>query len=219
MSVKLTADNLRHSFGSELGKHHLFRDVTITIPAGSSVSISGVSGSGKSSLLCLLAGLDSLQQGCVQYFDREGNRLSKQDIKQRSSFIFQDFHLLEGLSVSQNVALPLLVKGEDLVQQRTEYWLEKVGLAHKLHSDINALSRGEQQRVAIARAFVSAPHLIFADEPTSSLDIATARLVQDMLIELSNELDVTIIYVTHDMSFAAKAQLSFTLTESGLNPL
>lgn len=219
MSIQLTVDSLSHCFGSELGKHYLFRDLTVAIPAGSSASISGVSGSGKSSLLCLLAGLDSIQQGSVQYFDRDNNRLSKQDIKQRASFIFQDFHLLEGLSVSQNVALPLLVKGENLAQERTEYWLEKVGLEHKLHSDINRLSRGEQQRVAIARAFVSGPQLIFADEPTSSLDIATAQLVQDMFIDLSNELDVTTIYVTHDMSFAAKAHMPFKLTESGLTPV
>lgn len=219
MSIKLVAQNVSHSFGSEFSRHQLFRDLSVCIPAGSSVSISGVSGSGKSTLLCLLAGLDSLQKGRVQYFDDEGSRLSLQMVKQTSSFIFQDFHLLDGLSVIQNIALPLQVNGEKNITERAELWLEKVGLENKANNNINTLSRGEQQRVAIARAFVSEPKLVFADEPTSSLDIVTAQYVQNMLIGLSAELDVTTIFVTHDLDFATKADLPFKLSGSGLEAL
>lgn len=219
MSISLRVKNVSHGFGSDSNRHHLFKNLTVTVPAGSSVSISGVSGSGKTSLLCLLAGLDSLQQGSVQYFDSEDKRLANQTVKQLSSFIFQDFHLLEGLSVAQNVALPLQVRGEKNKEERIEFWLKKVGLEHRAQSNINTLSRGEQQRVAIARAFVTEPKLVFADEPTSSLDVTTAEHVQDMLIGLSAELDVTTIFVTHDLDFAAKADLPFRLSSTGLAAL
>jgi len=169
---------------------------------GHSIAIVGESGSGKSTLISLLAGLDTQTTGSILL---DGKSLSNMDEDGRAAmrnqlvgFVFQSFQLLQGLTALENVMLPLELRGDRNAKAAAATLLERVGLRERLTHTPRQLSGGEQQRVALARAFVSKPALLFADEPTGNLDSKTGAKIIELLFELNQENNTTLILVTHD---------------------
>ena len=183
-------------------------DVSFTVQAGETVAIIGASGSGKSTLLGLPAGLDPPSSGDVQV---DGQSLFARDEEQRArwraeevGFVFQSFQLLPAMTALENVMLPLELAAHPRARQTAEALLARVGLAERAGHYPRTLSGGEQQRVALARAFAVSPRLLFADEPTGSLDHATGERVIDLLFEMNRDFGATLILVTHDPRLAAR---------------
>lgn len=196
------------------GQLTILNDLNFTVSTGESVAITGPSGSGKSTLLGLLAGLDLPSCGTVKLLDQD---LFVMDEDGRASFraehvgfVFQSFHLLPNLTALENVMLPLELAGHE-ARQPAEAMLAQVGLAHRMHHYPATLSGGEQQRVSLARAFVQRPALLFADEPTGSLDEVTGARIIDLMFSLYQEFATTLILVTHDLKLAARCTRQIVL--------
>lgn len=186
----------------------ILHQVDLLIQSGETVAIVGPSGSGKSTLLGLLAGLDLPTSGHVEL---AGKNLANTDEDERArirsenvGFVFQSFQLIQGLSALENVMLPLELKQHNNAHTLAAEILSRVGLSSRLSHYPSQLSGGEQQRVAIARAFVSSPAILFADEPTGNLDKKTATTIIDLLFELNEEKNTTLILVTHDTQLASR---------------
>lgn len=189
--------------------------VSFTVDAGQAVAITGSSGSGKSTLLGLLAGLDVPSSGQVLLL---GHDLFALDEEARAAlraahvgFVFQSFQLLPNLTALENVMLPLELAGKPALDE-AKSMLERVGLKERLHHYPKTLSGGEQQRVSLARAFVVQPSLLFADEPTGSLDARNGARVIELMFELHRELETTLLMVTHDPQLAALCQRELHLS-------
>jgi putative ABC transport system ATP-binding protein len=200
----------------------LFRNLYLDLVPGDYVAVMGESGSGKSSLLNLIAGLDradsgSVALGGVELFELPDDALTRLR-RDRMGFVFQAFHLLPYLSVAQNVALPLRLQrtAEREIAQRIGEMLEAVGLKDRGHSMPSELSGGESQRVAIARALVHRPILVLADEPTGNLDADSAAQVLSLLRAQVKAGDAAGILVTHSPVAAATADRVLRLTRDGL---
>jgi putative ABC transport system ATP-binding protein len=186
----------------------VLRDVDLQIPAGQSVAVAGPSGSGKSSLLLLLAGLERPGAGRVVVAGADLATLDRDALadlrRDHVGIVFQSFHLLPSLSALDNVALPLQIAGATDALPRAQALLQRVGLGARLGHYPSQLSGGEQQRVAIARALVHRPRVLLADEPTGNLDDHTGALVRELLFELHRDSGATLVLVTHDLDFAAR---------------
>ncbi|WP_425478475.1 ABC transporter ATP-binding protein [Stenotrophomonas panacihumi] len=194
-------------------------DIALSVAAGDSVAIVGASGSGKTTLLGLLAGLDLPSRGSIVL---AGQALDALDEEARAAlrarevgFVFQSFHLLPSLTAEENVALPLELAGRE-DPARVREVLQAVGLSARARHYPRQLSGGEQQRVAIARAFVARPRILFADEPTGSLDHATGKQVSDLLFALNAGSGTTLVLVTHDMHLAQRCQHVYRIDEGRL---
>ena len=193
------------------GQTPALRGASVAVGRGEILAIMGPSGSGKSTLLHCLAGIFAPDRGEVWF---EGNRLDTLDEAARTKlrrtafgFVFQFGQLVPELTAADNVAMPLLL---NRVRRRSAYqtagtWLEKLGVGDKGGRRTGELSGGEAQRVAIARALALGPKVIFADEPTGSLDSLTGEKVMDLLVSLAREQGTTVIIVTHDARVAAYA--------------
>jgi putative ABC transport system ATP-binding protein len=196
------------------GELTILNDISFTIPLGQSVSITGPSGSGKSTLLGLMAGLDTPTEGTVYLLDQDlfaMNEDGRAALRAKSvGFVFQSFHLLPNLTALENVMLPLELAGHE-AREPALAMLEEVGLSHRLHHYPSTLSGGEQQRVSLARAFVQKPALLFADEPTGSLDEVTGTRIIDLMFSLHREYATTLVLVTHDLNLAAKCSRQLKL--------
>lgn len=196
------------------GELTILNNISFTIPLGQSVSITGPSGSGKSTLLGLMAGLDTPSEGTVYLLDQDlfaMNEDGRAALRAKSvGFVFQSFHLLPNLTALENVMLPLELAGHE-ARVPALAMLEEVGLSHRLHHYPSTLSGGEQQRVSLARAFVQKPALLFADEPTGSLDEVTGTRIIDLMFSLHREYATTLVLVTHDLNLAAKCSRQLRL--------
>ena len=186
----------------------ILHENSFSVAAGETVAIVGASGSGKSTLLGLLAGLDLPTSGSVTL---AGESLADLDEDARAmlrgrllGFVFQSFQLLPSLNAIENVMLPLELAGMANARSEAEFWLKRVGLAHRLRHYPKHLSGGEQQRVALARAFAPKPRLVFADEPTGNLDAATGHQIIELMFAINAESGTTMILVTHDEEIAAR---------------
>ncbi len=197
------------------GTLSILDDINFSVPVGAALAITGSSGSGKSTLLGLLAGLDVPSTGTVVL---SGNDLSALDEDGRArlraehvGFVFQSFQLLPHLTALENVMLPLELAGKP-ARVAAEAMLARVGLQDRLHHYPRTLSGGEQQRVSLARAFVVEPALLFADEPTGSLDATTGDKVIELMFTLHRESGTTLVLVTHDPALAARCNQQLVLT-------
>ncbi len=193
---------------------------SLSVAKGESVAIIGPSGSGKTSLLLVLTGLETPDSGSVIFDGLELHAQSKDaraDLRRdKIGIVFQNFHLIPSLTARENVALPLDIAGTDNARGRAAELLERVGLGHRMEHYPNAMSGGERQRVALARALIHQPALMVADEPTGNLDNQTGEAVADLLFELNQENDATLMLVTHDPALAARCSRQVRLHEGQL---
>ncbi len=186
------------------------RDVSLSIPLGSILAIIGKSGAGKSTLLHIVGALDRASSGVVQFNGLDLSRMEDQIASNfRNStvgFIFQMNNLLQEFSAVENVMMPGLIAGFSpaVTRQRAKEMLDSVGLSHRAEHRPGELSGGEQQRVAIARALFMSPPLLLADEPTGNLDNKTSRDIQELLLTLCKERNMTMLLVTHDLDLASR---------------
>ena len=192
----------------------ILEDINFTVSAGQSVAITGASGSGKSTLLGLLAGLDIPTTGAVRLggksifeLDEDGRAAVRASMV---GFVFQSFQLLPNLTALENVMLPLELAGRD-ARDSAVAMLDQVGLTHRLDHYPSTLSGGEQQRVSLARAFVMHPALLFADEPTGSLDAVTGERIIDLMFDLHRAQHTTLVLVTHDLALAERCERQIRL--------
>jgi putative ABC transport system ATP-binding protein len=211
MPVILEAHDLVKRYPLRSGSVEALRGVSLSVSEGEFVAIMGTSGSGKSTMLHLLGGLDRPTSGEVvidgvniSRLNDEGATLTR---RQKTGFVFQFFNLIPLLNVAENVALPFLIAGDSLAdhRERIDELLELVGLADKAAHRPDQLSAGEQQRVALARALAPSPAILLADEPTGNLDYTTGSEILDLLWDSSERLGQTIVLVTHDARAAAYA--------------
>lgn len=216
LSVAIESIGLGKRVSDATGELTILDGINFTVPNGATLAIIGASGSGKSTLLGLLAGLDTPTAGTVRlngidiFALNEDGRASIR--KHSLGFVFQSFQLLPHLTARENVMLPLELRGDADAGGRADAMLKRVGLSSRLKHYPKYLSGGEQQRVALARAFVCQPPLLFADEPTGSLDAATGAAVIALMFGLNKEYGSTLVLVTHDASIAALCERTITIT-------
>ncbi|EKF74072.1 ABC transporter ATP-binding protein [Alcanivorax hongdengensis A-11-3] len=210
----------KHVQGPE-EKLALLEDISLSVMPGDSLAITGPSGSGKSTLLTLLAGLDVPSAGQV-YLNGAPFSAGSEDQRARlrgehCGFVFQHFQLVADLTALENVMLPLEILGRKRPREQAQHWLEQVGLGRRCHHFPEQLSGGEQQRVALARAFVVSPALLFADEPTGSLDYRNGEHVAELLFDLNRQQGTALVLVTHDPALAARCQHQLSLVDGKLH--
>jgi len=218
----LEVRHVKKSFWQGGNQIEVLRDFSIQVDAGESFAITGESGVGKSTLLHCLGLLDSFDGGEILFEGQSVSALSEKNRvvlrREKIGFVFQFHYLMAELSALENVMIPLKLLGRDESECRRQasFWLEKVGLAHRLEHRPGALSGGEQQRVAIARALVKEPKIIFADEPTGNLDPDTAKKVFAVLVERCRELNAAFLMTTHNLELAGRLQKQGHLKEGRL---
>jgi len=218
----ISAKHLAKEVQQGSGKIEILKDINLDIYPGEKIAFLGSSGSGKTTLLSILAGLDSDYTGEVMLFGKLLSTLNENERahlrKNRVGFLFQNFLLIPELNVLENVLLPVEISGElnEEFKNKAKSLLEKVGLSHRMSAYPNTLSGGEQQRVALARAFINDPEILFVDEPTGSLDANNGNIVIDLLFQLNQTLNTTIILVTHDLSLAKQCDRILQLNSGTL---
>ena len=222
--VAITVRDLLFQYATAAGPLPVLDNIDLDIVAGDVVAVTGASGSGKTTMLAVLGGLDRPQGGTVVVGGEELGRLHRDDLaryrRETVGFVFQDFGLLGQLTALENVELALTIARAPTRQRRTRArdLLDSVGLGDRLSHRPRAMSGGEKQRVAIARALANDPRLVLADEPTGNLDAASTTEVLDVLMRLPAERGNTVVVVTHDEVVAATAHRRLHLTNGKLEP-
>lgn len=218
MDHQIELKDVGHYFDTPHGRISLFDKLSLSFAGGSTHAIVGPSGVGKSSLLSLAAGLEPPRLGQI-IFTCDGDQISTVKLRQRSGFVFQQFHLMQELDALGNIALPLRLNGNKQAYDVAREWLKKINLDDRANHKPTQLSGGEQQRVAIARAFVTNPAFIFADEPTGNLDEATSGNVADLMFDFASETGSALIIVTHSSALAERADNCFALSEAQIEKI
>lgn len=219
----LQVQNLSKIYGQGDSQVKALQNVSFSMEKGEFAAVVGESGSGKSTLLHCIGGLDTPTRGKVLL---DGEDLFALDEKKRTifrrrniGFVFQAFHLIEELSVEQNIAFPLLLDNQKPDRERIEELLAILGLGERRKHLPSQLSGGQQQRVAIGRALIMRPMLILADEPTGNLDSKSSRDVMDLLIRASRHFQQTILMITHNDNLASDADRIFRVTDGHLKDM
>ena len=221
----LRVENLSKSYPSEEkgGKLVILEDINLMLKQGETIAITGKSGCGKSTLLSLLALLSPKDGGKIYYEGMDTDQIKDRDRarlrNEKMGFVFQNSMLLEDFSALENVAMPLMIKGEKkkIALEKAQEYLKMVGIEERKNHRPIKLSGGERQRTAIARALITEPSVVFADEPTGSLDEKTSRIIEELLIGSVRKTNRGLILVTHNPVFASKAHKVFVLSNGVLN--
>lgn len=191
---------------SSAGPVHILRGVDLSIEAGQAVGIVGPSGSGKSTLMSIMTGLERASSGTVMIDEIDYTKRNEDQLalhrRERVGILLQAFHLIPTMTALENVAVPLELSGRKDAFERAEEELNLVGLGHRLDHYPAQLSGGEQQRVAMARALAPNPKILFADEPTGNLDSTTGSSIINLMFELHDKRDTTLVLITHDPGLA-----------------
>ena len=206
----IIARALTLSLGSGDGATAILKGLDLDVPQGQTLALLGPSGSGKSSLMAVLTGLERATSGSLIVGDADFSALSEDGLalarRGRIGVVLQAFHLLPTMTALENVMTALELAGIPDAEARAAAELTAVGLGHRLHHYPTQLSGGEQQRVAIARALAPRPALLFADEPTGNLDTATGAAIIDLILARRAETGATLLIITHDEALARRAQ-------------
>lgn len=208
--IVVHARNVTLTLGNADAPVPILKGLDLDIRRGESVAVLGASGSGKSSLMAVLSGLEQASGGDVRVAGFDFGALDEDALARARrghvGIILQAFHLLPTMTALENVAVPLEIGGRSDPFGRAARELEAVGLGHRLDHYPAQLSGGEQQRVAIARAMAPQPEIIFADEPTGNLDSTTSSSVSDLLFGRQHETGATLLLITHDVALAERCQ-------------
>lgn len=214
--------NVQLSLKGNAGTINILKSITLQVGRGQAVALTGPSGSGKSSLLMVMAGLERATGGTVNL---QGQDLGRMDEDQLAVFrrdhvgvVFQSFHLIPTLTALENVLVPLELAGQPNAPAQAMAQLDAVGLAHRTGHYPAQMSGGEQQRVALARAVAPGPSVLFADEPTGNLDARTGAKVMDLMFALQKDQGATLILATHDAALAARCDRVITLHDGQVGP-
>ncbi len=213
----IAARNVTLTLGSGEASTRILHGIDLDVARGTSVALLGPSGSGKSSLMAILSGLERATDGVVEVAGLDFGRLDEDALAKarrgRIGIVLQAFHLLPTMTALENVAVPMELAGASDAFPRAEAELGAVGLGHRLHHYPAQLSGGEQQRVAIARALGGRPELVFADEPTGNLDTATGATIMDLLFDRRSATGATLVVITHDPALARRCDRVITLAD------
>ena len=201
-------EKLSFTLAGPAGQVNILTDIDLRVGQGETLGVVGPSGSGKSSLLMVMAGLERASAGRVVVAGTDFAGLSEDRLarfrRENMGIVFQAFHLMGTLTALENVAIPLELAGRADPMEQARRQLERVGLGHRMGHYPGQLSGGEQQRVALARAFAMRPKILLADEPTGNLDQTTGRLIVDLLFDLHREEKNSLVLITHDPSLAER---------------
>ena len=195
----------------------VLKDIDFSLEKSSSVAITGPSGSGKTTLLNVLSGLDSPTSGKIIFNQSDIQNLNEKEkalIRNKEiGFVYQFHHLLPELTALENVSLPMLISGiqNEEALEKSNYLLKRINLNNRVNHKPSELSGGERQRVAVARALSNSPSCLMMDEPTGDLDNYNALNTAETILELSQELKVSLIIATHDVSLSSKMDRIFSL--------
>ena len=221
-SIIIDGQNLTQTFDEGNNRVEVFQNVNIQVHCGERLAIVGASGSGKSTLLYMMGGLDKIKSGKVLIDGQDISHLSAKKLgmlrNKTLGFVYQFHHLLAEFSALENVAMPLLIRGESVAnaQEKSAYLLKQVGLEHRLKHQPGELSGGERQRAAIARALVTQPQCLLADEPTGNLDNKNSQQIYDLLMKLNEEMNISLVLVTHDEHLTSKMDRVLVLSDGCL---
>ena len=210
MAIGVKVDGVSKVFKGEGVETHALLQVSAEFQKGEFVSVVGSSGSGKSTLLSVIGTLDQPTDGKILFGAKDVTEFTHKELAdfrfENIGFIFQQFHLIPTMTAMENVMAPLFSRKVPYnKKERAIELLESIGLGDKLHSLPSQLSGGQQQRVAIARALVHEPQWLLADEPTGNLDTETGELIFQIIKSLNKEKGCGVIFVTHDIELAEKA--------------
>ena len=218
----IVLDKVELSLGSGAARVHILKGVSLNIGQGEAVGLVGPSGSGKSSLLMVLAGLEQANSGTVDVAGQQLTGLSEDALARfrgrNVGIVFQAFHLIPTMTAVENVAVPLELAGRIDAFERAAAELASVGLGHRLDHYPSQLSGGEQQRVAVARALAPEPPILVADEPTGNLDEATGQQIMDLLFATQVRRGATLVIVTHDLALARRCDRTVRLRSGHIEP-
>lgn len=213
----IEAHDLTLTLGDGPAAVQILRGIDLTVAPGETLALLGPSGSGKSSLMAVLTGLERASGGRLEVAGEDFAALDEDALARarrgRIGIVLQAFHLLPTMSAQENVATPLELAGMPDAWARAGAELDAVGLGHRLSHYPAQLSGGEQQRVAIARAIAARPPLIFADEPTGNLDATTGAGIVELLFARRAETGATLVIITHDASLAERCDRILTMAD------
>ncbi|MGO4692489.1 ABC transporter ATP-binding protein [Glaciibacter sp. 2TAF33] len=205
----IVAEGLIKTYGRGATTVHALDHASLSIAAGRFTAIMGPSGSGKSTMMHAVAGLDTVDSGSIRLREIEVTALTEQQRtimrREKVGFVFQSFNLVPALTAAENIALPLTLAGKRADKDWINELAETLGINDRLSHRPNQLSGGQQQRVAVARALVARPEVVFADEPTGSLDSRASQALLTFLRRAAHDFGQTIVMVTHDPTAASYA--------------
>ena len=218
---KIECINLSKSFFVDNNKIEVLDNINISIKRGDLVALSGRSGAGKSTLLQILASLDAPSSGSIKYDDKLITSFNNSDLSNirlnNFGFVYQFHHLLEDLTVIENILIPLEISNKSIDKSAVMKIVDEVGLSNRINHHPWKLSGGEKQRVAIARALINKPNFIFLDEPTGNLDEDNAEIIQNLLLDISRRYQIALITATHDSNFIKNFDKIYKIQDMNLN--
>ena len=217
----LECKNISKSFIINNDNLNVFSDINLKINESQKIAISGKSGAGKSTLLHIMAGLDKPTKGTVEFNDYDFSKISINKLSEirlkNFGFVYQFHHLLEDLTVIENILIPLEIANKTIDKSEVSKIIDEVDLSHRTNHLPWKLSGGEKQRVAIARALINKPNFIFLDEPTGNLDEYNAEIIQNLLLDISCRHNIALITATHDSNFIKNFDKIYKIQDMNLN--